>query len=488
MLTGDANPGGKLPISIPRHVGQVPVYVPPPPDRRPLAAEGRLRRRADRRRCGRSGSGCRTRRSSVDDLRARPDRGGDRRRRGRGQRRRRRTPATAPGDEVVQLYVRDEEATVARPVRELRGFRRVSLAAGRAPDGHVPAVGRAVRLHRRGLPARHRAGHDRRSRSGRRRPTCRSPRRSRSSARRSSSSSATATSPRPRLADARAVIDPTARSGSSTSGSSGPSSSTWAGRSTAGSTSRATRRPMPTAGAATSLELVADLGVTSSVIRAATSSRATTGRTASVRARRARPGWIWPGARSSPTSSGRTSSSPGRALVGARADARGQPRHARRSTRPATSSSTATRRPARGWPTGGRPTVTLSRMASGRGASATRWTARGRSARRPRSSTAGWRPRPARSMRLVDPSIELVTCGSSGSKMPTFGAWEETVLDLAWDVTDHVSLHCYFDRPHYASTRWLSRLLARARPDDRDRRRHRRRGRRAARPTTGGSA
>jgi beta-glucosidase len=35
-----------------------------------------------------------------------------------------------PGDEVVQLYVRDEEATVARPVRELRGFRRLHLAPG----------------------------------------------------------------------------------------------------------------------------------------------------------------------------------------------------------------------------------------------------------------------------------------------------------------------------------------------------------------------
>jgi beta-glucosidase len=34
------------------------------------------------------------------------------------------------GEEVVQLYVRDEEATVARPVRELRGFQRVHLAPG----------------------------------------------------------------------------------------------------------------------------------------------------------------------------------------------------------------------------------------------------------------------------------------------------------------------------------------------------------------------
>ena len=34
------------------------------------------------------------------------------------------------GDEVVQLYVRDVEASVARPVLELRGFRRVSLQPG----------------------------------------------------------------------------------------------------------------------------------------------------------------------------------------------------------------------------------------------------------------------------------------------------------------------------------------------------------------------
>ena len=35
-----------------------------------------------------------------------------------------------PGEDVVQLYARDEEATVARPVIELRGFRRVRLEPG----------------------------------------------------------------------------------------------------------------------------------------------------------------------------------------------------------------------------------------------------------------------------------------------------------------------------------------------------------------------
>jgi alpha-N-arabinofuranosidase len=56
-----------------------------------------------------------------------------------------------------------------------------------------------------------------------------------------------------------------------------------------------------------------------------------------------------------------------------------------------------------------------------------------------------------RAMRQVDPTIELVACGSSGSKMPTFGTWEETVLDLAWDVADHVSLHSYYDPAEYGS-------------------------------------
>jgi len=34
------------------------------------------------------------------------------------------------GDEVVQLYIRDVAATVTRPVKELKAFRRITLAAG----------------------------------------------------------------------------------------------------------------------------------------------------------------------------------------------------------------------------------------------------------------------------------------------------------------------------------------------------------------------
>lgn len=50
-----------------------------------------------------------------------------------------------------------------------------------------------------------------------------------------------------------------------------------------------------------------------------------------------------------------------------------------------------------------------------------------------------------KAMRLVDPGIELVLCGSSNDSMATFGAWDDTVLDLAWEVTDHLSVHRYFD-------------------------------------------
>ena len=34
------------------------------------------------------------------------------------------------GDEVVQLYIRDELASVSRPIKELKGFQRITLKAG----------------------------------------------------------------------------------------------------------------------------------------------------------------------------------------------------------------------------------------------------------------------------------------------------------------------------------------------------------------------
>ncbi len=51
----------------------------------------------------------------------------------------------------------------------------------------------------------------------------------------------------------------------------------------------------------------------------------------------------------------------------------------------------------------------------------------------------------ARAMRMVDPSIELVACGSSNSSMPTFASWEATMLEECYDLVDYVSLHTYYD-------------------------------------------
>ncbi|MGI5126069.1 alpha-N-arabinofuranosidase [Pseudonocardia sp. CA-107938] len=46
-------------------------------------------------------------------------------------------------------------------------------------------------------------------------------------------------------------------------------------------------------------------------------------------------------------------------------------------------------------------------------------------------------------MRWVDPSIELVACGSSNRRMPTFGSWEATILEECYDTVDYLSLHSY---------------------------------------------
>ncbi|MBQ7786393.1 MAG: alpha-N-arabinofuranosidase [Clostridia bacterium] len=50
-------------------------------------------------------------------------------------------------------------------------------------------------------------------------------------------------------------------------------------------------------------------------------------------------------------------------------------------------------------------------------------------------------------MKWVDPSIELVACGSSSSEMPTFGTWEYTMLSECYDTVDYVSLHRYYGNP-----------------------------------------
>lgn len=50
----------------------------------------------------------------------------------------------------------------------------------------------------------------------------------------------------------------------------------------------------------------------------------------------------------------------------------------------------------------------------------------------------------ARAMRMVRPDLELVACGSSSAQMPTFGEWEATVLEEAYEHVDHISAHAYY--------------------------------------------
>lgn len=53
----------------------------------------------------------------------------------------------------------------------------------------------------------------------------------------------------------------------------------------------------------------------------------------------------------------------------------------------------------------------------------------------------------AKAMKLIDPAIELVSCGSSHTGMPTFPQWEATTLEHTYDYVDFVSLHEYFGNP-----------------------------------------
>jgi len=51
----------------------------------------------------------------------------------------------------------------------------------------------------------------------------------------------------------------------------------------------------------------------------------------------------------------------------------------------------------------------------------------------------------ARAMKMLDPDVSLVACGSSNRGMPTFGSWEATVLEHAYEHVDYISAHVYYD-------------------------------------------
>lgn len=61
-----------------------------------------------------------------------------------------------------------------------------------------------------------------------------------------------------------------------------------------------------------------------------------------------------------------------------------------------------------------------------------------------------------RIMRMIDPDIELVACGSSNMDMPTFASWEAEVLDQCYDQVDYISLHTYYGNPENKTSDFLA--------------------------------
>ena len=122
VLFGAVNPGGKLPVTFPRSVGQLPVFY----NHKPSARRSYLF--TDRAPLFAFGHGLSYTTFEYDHLRVVPARiktGGTARVSVEV-----RNTGTLAGDEVVQLYVHDCLSTVTRPVKELKAFRRITLAPG----------------------------------------------------------------------------------------------------------------------------------------------------------------------------------------------------------------------------------------------------------------------------------------------------------------------------------------------------------------------
>ncbi|MGD0694761.1 MAG: alpha-L-arabinofuranosidase C-terminal domain-containing protein [Terriglobia bacterium] len=69
----------------------------------------------------------------------------------------------------------------------------------------------------------------------------------------------------------------------------------------------------------------------------------------------------------------------------------------------------------------------------------------------------------ARQMRVIDPSLKLVACGSSGPFMPTYLEWDRQVLEECYNEVDAISLHRYFGNSEETggdSSRYLALNLA----------------------------
>jgi beta-glucosidase len=132
VLFGDVNPGGKLPITFPRSVGQVPLYYAHKRTGRPPTNDKWTSKYLDVPVTPQFpfGFGLSYTTFALSDLRLAADTvaAGGR----VGVEVTVRNTGARAGDEVVQLYVSDPAASVTRPVKQLRAFQRVSLEPGQS--------------------------------------------------------------------------------------------------------------------------------------------------------------------------------------------------------------------------------------------------------------------------------------------------------------------------------------------------------------------
>jgi beta-glucosidase len=132
VLFGRVNPGGKLPVSFPQSLGQVPIYYNHEPTGRPCDVTQKYTSRyRDLATCsplyefgyGRSYTTFSVTNLRLDHRSVSPN----------GKVRASvdvTNTGTRRGDEVVQLYLHDPVASISQPVRRLRGFERVTLPPG----------------------------------------------------------------------------------------------------------------------------------------------------------------------------------------------------------------------------------------------------------------------------------------------------------------------------------------------------------------------
>ena len=65
----------------------------------------------------------------------------------------------------------------------------------------------------------------------------------------------------------------------------------------------------------------------------------------------------------------------------------------------------------------------------------------------------------AKAMRMVDPDLKLISCGSSNSFMPTFPRWEAETLWHTYDFVDYISLHQYFEKGRAGTAEFLAQSI-----------------------------